>query len=315
MTHHEQAASMAAEGYTRKSGNIGICNVTTGPGGTNSITGVTGAWIDSIPQLIISGQVAKKDMINQSSLRQKGIQEINIIDIVKPVTKYALTLKDENRIRYELEKCFYLSTHGRQGPTWIDIPLDIQAKQISPKSLKAFKPPLEGPIRFKGKFNKIFNLIKKSIRPVIVIGNGVHSSKSYKEIVSLINKFNIPVLSSWNASDILRYNHKKYVGRFGLFGDRASNFTVQNSDLLIILGSRMSQPQTGYNLSLFAPEARYIYVDVDENEIRKFSGKNYIKIVSNLKLFLTNFLKFINKKKIDKNFNKIHLNWLKQTLV
>ncbi len=315
MTHHEQAASMAAEGYTRRSGNIGICNVTTGPGGTNSITGVSGAWIDSIPQLIISGQVAKKDMINKSSLRQKGIQEINIIDIVKPVTKYALILKDENRIRYELEKCFYLSTHGRQGPTWIDIPLDIQAKQISPKSLKPFRPPTKRPVSNKVKFGKILNLIKKSIRPVIVIGNGVHSSMSYREINLLINKFNIPVLSSWNASDILKYNHKKYIGRFGLFGDRASNFTVQNSDLLIILGSRMSQPQTGYNLSLFAPEANYIYVDVDKNEIKKFSGKNNLSIVSDLKIFLINFLKFMSKKYIVNNLNKIHLNWLNQTLV
>ena len=314
MTHHEQAASMAAEGYTRKSGNIGICNVTTGPGGTNSITGVTGAWIDSIPQLIISGQVAKKDMINNSLLRQKGIQEINIIDLVKPVTKYALSLKNENKIKYELEKCFYLSTNKRQGPTWIDIPLDIQAKQINPNTLKSFKPPKMRKTLNNNQFNKIFKLIKSSSRPVIIIGNGIHSSKSNKETIALIKKFNIPVLSSWNASDILKSNNNKYIGRFGLFGDRASNFTVQNSDLLIILGSRMSQPQTGYNLSLFAPEAKYIYVDIDKNEIKKFSKKNIFSVISDLKLFLMNFLKFMKNRSIDKNTNIIHLNWLKKTI-
>ena len=139
MTHGEQSACMAAEAYTRKSGKLGVCNVTTGPGGTNAITGVTGAWIDSIPQLIISGQVASKDMINQSKLRQKGVQEINITDIVKPVVKYCLTLRDEKKIKYELEKCIYLSQNGRPGPTWIDIPLDLQTKDINPKKLKSFK--------------------------------------------------------------------------------------------------------------------------------------------------------------------------------
>ena len=314
MTHGEQSASMAAEAYSRKSGKLGVCNVTTGPGGTNAITGVTGAWIDSIPQLIISGQVASKDMINQSKLRQRGVQEINITDIVKPVVKYCLTLRDEKKIKYELEKCIHISQNGRPGPTWIDIPLDLQAKKINPKKLKSFKPKKNKTTKFYKKFFEISNLIKKSVRPVVVIGNGVHVSNSKMLIKELIDIFNIPVLSSWNASDIISTNHKKYIGRFGLFGDRASNFTIQKSDLVLVLGCRLSQPQTGYNLSLFAPEAKFIHVDIDAMEISKLKGKQITKVVSDLKLFLEQFIKYIKRLKLKKSFKKIHNSWLIQNV-
>jgi len=314
MTHGEQSACMAAEAYTRKSGKLGVCNVTTGPGGTNAITGVTGAWIDSIPQLIISGQVASKDMINQSKLRQRGVQEINITDIVKPVVKYCLTLRDEKKIKYELEKCIYLSQNGRPGPTWIDIPLDLQTKDINPKKLKSFKPKKNKTIKFHNKLIKISNLIKKSSRPVIVIGNGVHLSNSKKLIKEIIDNFNMPVLSSWNASDIISTNHNRYIGRFGLFGDRASNFTIQNSDLVLVLGCRLSQPQTGYNLSLFSPDAKYIYVDIDVAEIFKFKGKNITKIISDLRLFLEQFIKFIKRFKLKNSYKKLHKDWLSHSI-
>ena len=314
MTHGEQSASMAAEAYTRKSGKLGVCNVTTGPGGTNAITGVTGAWIDSIPQLIISGQVASKDMINQSKLRQRGVQEINITDIVKPVVKYCLLLRDEKKIKYELEKCIYLSQNGRPGPTWIDIPLDLQTKDINPKKLKSFKPKKNKTIKFHNKLIKISNLITKSSRPVIVIGNGVHLSNSKKLIKEIIDNFNIPVLSSWNASDVISTDHNRYIGRFGLFGDRASNFTIQNSDLVLVLGCRLSQPQTGYNLSLFAPDANFIYVDIDVVEISKFKGKNVTKIISDLRLFLEQFIKFIKRFKLKNSYKKLHKGWLDHSI-
>jgi acetolactate synthase-1/2/3 large subunit len=310
MTHGEQSACMAAEAYTRKSGKLGVCNVTTGPGGTNAITGVTGAWIDSIPQLIISGQVALKDMINQSKLRQRGVQEINITDLVKPVVKYCLTLRDEKKIKYELEKCIYLSQNGRPGPTWIDIPLDLQTKDINPKRLKSFKPKKNKIIKFNNKLIKISNLIKKSFKPVIIIGNGVHLSNSKKLIKEIIDNFNIPVLSSWNASDVISTNHNRYIGRLGLFGDRASNFTIQDSDLVLVLGCRLSQPQTGYNSSLFAPGAKFIYVDIDVAEISKFKGKNITKIISDLRLFLEQFIKFIKRFKLKDSYKKLHKGWL-----
>ena len=314
MTHHEQAASMAAEAYTRKSGKLGVCNVTTGPGGTNAITGITGAWIDSIPQLIISGQVASQDMINKSKLRQRGIQEINITDIVKPITKYCLTLKDESKIRYELEKCIYLSKAGRPGPTWIDIPLNIQAKNVNPKKLAPYKPKKKSKISFKNNFNTINNLLSKAIRPVFVIGNGLHISESEKIFVNLIKNFNIPILSSWNASDIVSENHPKYVGRFGLFGDRASNFTIQNSDLIVVFGCRLSQPQTGYNLSLFAPDAKFIYIDIDNKEIDKLKGKKVIRIISDLKIFLLNFSKYLKKIRSKSRYKDLHKNWLRHSI-
>ena len=308
LTHHEQSAAMMSEAYSRKTGKIGVCQVTTGPGGTNAITGLVGAWIDSIPQLIISGQVATKDMINTKKIRQMGVQEINIVDIVKPVTKYAVTIRDPNQIKFELEKCLNYLSSGRPGPVWIDIPLDIQTAKINLKTLKSYKKINKKKKTKKIDLNRIYNAIKSSKRPVFVIGNGIHLSKSKKEFINISNYFNIPVLSSWSASDILETSHKKYIGRFGVFGDRASNFTVQNSDLIIVLGCRLSQPQTGYNLKLFSPKSKMIYVDVDNFEIQKFKNKIKIPVNIDLKKFLISFKKFISKKK--KFSHKEHIKWL-----
>jgi len=313
MTHHEQAAAMASEAYSRETNKIGVCQVTTGPGGTNAVTGVTGAWIDSIPMIVISGQVGSKDMINNLKIRQRGVQEINIIDIVKPITKYAKTILDENKIKYELDKCFYYSKSGRPGPVWLDIPLDIQAKKIKHKSLVSFKAKKKS-LERKIDYKKILNLINNAKRPSIVIGNGVHLSKSHKELVKLTNYLKIPILSSWNASDILP-SKREYVGRFGIFGDRASNFCVQNSDLLLVLGSRLSQPQTGYNMNIFAPDAKIIFVDIDINESNKFNGEGNIYIKKDLKEFMSKFISFLKKKqthiKKHESWNNTNLKWKK----
>ncbi len=310
MTHHEQAAAMMSEAYARKSGKIGICHVTTGPGGTNTITGIVGAWIDSIPHITISGQVAKKDMINNRQIRQMGTQEVDIVKIVKTITKYAATLKDPKKIRYELEKCLFLAKEGKPGPVWLDIPLDIQSSIIDIKKLKKFKPLLKK--KKKINFNKIYQHILQSKRPCFVIGNGIHLSNSVKDFKKIYKKFNFPILSSWNASDVLKTSDNRYVGRFGIFGDRASNFTIQNSDLIFVLGSRLSQPQTGYNLKLFAPAAKIIYVDIDLKEISKFGRKVTYKINTDLKYFLYSFRIFLNKKNF--NFCKFHhKDWLKKT--
>ena len=250
MHHHEQAATMAAEAYSRLKKSVGVVSVTTGPGGTNSITGVAGAWLDSIPLIIISGQVAKKDMINKSRTRQIGVQEINIIDIVKPITKNALTLKDPNKIKYELDKAFYLANHGRPGPVWIDVPLDIQNKKIDIKDLKKYRftPKILKENKINEKiFKRIIYFLNKSKRPVLVAGNGIHTSSSEIIFKKIVKYLKIPVLTSWNAKDLLENKDDKFIGSFGLFGDRASNFAVQNSDCLFVIGSRLSQPQTGYH--------------------------------------------------------------------
>ena len=312
MTHHEQAASMAAESYTRRSGKIGVCHVTSGPGGTNAITGVVGAFIDSIPQLIISGQVETSSLINNSSLRQRGVQEVNITKLVKPIVKYCVTIKNPDLIKYELEKAFFISQNGRPGPVWIDIPLDIQNKKVNLKRLKSFKETKKKSAPFNNKFKQIWNLIKKAKRPTFVTGNGIHLSKSEKNLKRVVKLFNIPILTSWNTSDLFTKDHQKNIGSFGIFGDRASNFTIQNSDLIIILGCRMSLPQTGYNLNLFAPEAKIIYVDIDENEIHKLK-KNTIKIVADVKFFLDEFYKYFKKKSL-KEINLIQKKWLITTV-
>lgn len=312
MTHHEQSAAMMAEAYARKTKNIGICHVTTGPGGTNSITGVIGAWIDSIPMVIISGQVAKKDMINNLKIRQMGVQEVDIVPIVSKFTKYAKTIKKSEDIEFELEKALYLAKTGKPGPVWLDIPLDIQSSQVRPSKLRKFKTPKN--FKKKINFKKIFHLIKNSKRPCIVIGNGLHISNSDKIFKKISKILNLPIISSWNASDIIDTCNDNYIGRIGIFGDRGSNFTIQNSDLAIILGCRLSQPQTGYNLKLFAPDTKFIYVDIDKKEIDKFGKKVACGINCDLFQFLTEFL---NKIKLQKNLNQWSVEkkeWIKKTI-
>jgi acetolactate synthase-1/2/3 large subunit len=314
MHHHEQAATMAAEAYSRLKKSVGVVSVTTGPGGTNSITGVAGAWLDSIPLIIISGQVAKKYMINKSRTRQIGVQEINIIDIVKPITKNALTLKDPNKIKYELDKAFYLANHGRPGPVWIDVPLDIQNKKIDIKDLKKYRftPKILKEKKINEKiFKRIIYFLNKSKRPVLVAGNGIHTSSSEIIFKKIVKYLKIPVLTSWNAKDLLENKDDKFIGSFGLFGDRASNFAVQNSDCLFVIGSRLSQPQTGYHLNKFSTKSKMIFVDQDKNEIKKFGKKIYLPINHDINIFFNKFYQFLYKKKIklnDKNY------WSKQCL-
>jgi len=319
MQHHEQAASMAAESYARTTNKIGLCSVTTGPGGTNAITGVVGAWIDSIPMIIISGQVAKKDMINETKTRQIGVQEINILDIVKPVVKYGSIIKNENNIKYELQKALYICKSGRPGPVWIDIPLDIQAKDINPKKIKKFKPKKNRNSIKKTDLIKISNLLKKSLRPSIVIGNGIHISNSSKIFRKLITRLPFPILSSWNASDIIETKNKNYIGRFGIFGDRAANFTIQNSDLVIVLGSRISQPQRGYNDKLFIQSGKMVMIDIDKYEINKFKNKIAYSIKTDLNLFIKKFYEFslvknFNNKKIEEWLNFCRKQKIKYTV-
>ncbi len=308
-THHEQAASMAAEAYCRIKKKSAILSVTSGPGGTNAITGVIGSWVDSIPMLIFSGQVESKDMIGKSQTRQIGIQEANILDLIKPITKYAITLNSKSNIENELNKALKISETGRPGPVWIDIPLDVQSKKfINKPKLKEFK--LQRTKKKKiGNMNKIYSMLAKSYRPLVLIGNGIHISKSEKEFIKFIKKIKIPILSTWNASDIVESNSKSYFGRPGLFGNRVANFAIQSCDLLLILGSRLSVPITGYQMKNFSPLSKKIYVDIDEHEIKKRGLKTKISIKCDLKLFLGQLNKFLqNKNHITK------IDWQKKLL-
>jgi len=293
-THHEQAAAMAAEGYARISGVPGATLVTSGPGGTNAITGVYGAWVDSIPAIFVSGQVTRDTLIGQTGLRQFGIQEGNIIDVVRPITKYAATITDPDTIRYHVEKACHLATTGRPGPVWIDVPLDVQNKLVNPEELRGYAP--ESPSQpcteyvLNGLVGQCVEMLSQAKRPVLIFGYGVRLAGAEDSLRDLVQRLQIPCVSSWTTSDIIPTADENYVGRSGIMGDRAGNFAVQNADLVLIVGSRMSIPQVGYNYKLFARAARKIMVDIDEIELKKPSLRPDLPICADAGQFLKSLL-------------------------
>jgi len=303
---HEQGAAIAAEAYGQYTNNIGVAMVTTGPGGTNAITGVAAAWIDSTPMMIISGQVKRTDMILDKNLRQFGSQEVNIIPIVKPITKYAVTVMNPEKIRYHLEKAYYMAITGRKGPVWLDIPLDVQGSIIDERKLEKFVPKKEINFNFNKKINTVINLINKSKRPVFFVGNGVCLSNAQKQFLQLAKNLNIPILTTWKTIDLLDEKNPLFIGRPGSIASRGANFNLQNSDLFISIGARMDLPQTAFNHKNFAKNAKKIVVDIDENEIKKLNMNIDIKLVCNAKLFIDELYK--KKEKIIYKDN----GWIKQ---
>jgi len=272
--HHEQACSLAAEAYTRYSGKMPLVCVTSGPGGTNAITGVLGAWLDSIPMFVVSGQVKRVTTIHatEAKVRQIGDQEFNITDCIAPMTKYAKYVDEANEIAYHLEKAFYLAEHGRGGPVWLDIPLDIQAAIIDTDELVHFeieKEDTEKVVYDTSNTAKIIDKIKAAKRPVILAGTGIRLGKAREEFLKVVDKLNIPVVTAWNAHDVIWDEHPLYCGRPGTIGTRGGNFIVQNSDLLITLGCRLNIRQISYNYDDFAKDAYKIIVDIDAEELKK----------------------------------------------
>lgn len=293
-THHEQAAAMAAEGYARVTGKPGVALVTSGPGGTNATTGVCGAWIDSIPTIFISGQVTSDTLIAETGLRQFGIQESNIVELVKPITKYAVTVTDPLTIKFHLQKAHHLATTGRPGPVWLDIPLDVQGRMINIDDLTGYIPEELNASEQRDilalQVEQSIAMLRQAERPVLITGYGVRLAKAELEIITLIEKLGIPVISSWTSSDLIPTDHAHYIGRSGIMGDRAGNFTVQNADLLLILGSRMSIPQVGYNFKTFARGAKRIVVDIDQKELDKLSIKPDLPILADVRAFILELL-------------------------
>jgi acetolactate synthase-1/2/3 large subunit len=284
--YHEQACAMAAEGYFRIANKPACVLVTNGPGSSNTITGVLGAYQDSIPMIIISGQVPSNQSLsslNNVNLRQLGVQECDIISMVKSITKYAVQITNHNTIVYHLEEAYKQATTGRGGPVWLDIPLDVQNKEISLNETNT---------------NEIIEQIFKSKRPVIITGNGVHLSKSESLFNELKNILKLPVISTWTSKDLMDHNDPLFVGNFGLLGERAANFAVQNADLLLILGSRMSIPNIGYQHNLFSPNSIKIMVDVDFNELKKPTLKIDYPINKDLKDFILDFTNELKNKNI-----------------
>lgn len=317
--HHEQTCAMAAEAEARLTNHPAIVNVTTGPGGINAINGVFGAYVDSIPMIIVSGQVKRETLVrfNNSGLRQLGDQEVDIVQMVNGVTKYAQCILDPLSIRYHLEKAIFLATHGRPGPVWLDIPIDIQSMDINVESLASFHSVDEIDEEFNGPnigfmVEKLFEELKKCERPVIYTGFGIWASNTQVQLLTLAEKYKIPIVTSFNSNDLIHDNHECYVGRGGTIGNRSGNFVLQSADLVIVLGSRLNIRQVSYNWRSFASNAFKIGVDVDIAELNKPTCKYDLKIHSTLDYFFDQ----VFNKPIELNIPQFNdwLRWSKQRL-
>jgi len=282
---HEQASAVAAENYSKATNDVGVCLVTTGPGSTNAITGVAGAWLDSTPMIIISGQVKRTDRAFDGNnkplgMRQVGVQEVDIVSIVSPITKYAVTVLEPSHIRYHLEKAFYLARTGRPGPVWIDVPLDVQASPIDdPATLRGFDPAeiavIQDRIRaadLKVQIGKILEKLNRAERPMLLIGNGIRLSRAEAEMKQLLRALNIPTEVTWLAIDLIADDDPLYVGRPGSIAQRGANFAIQNCDFLLSIGARLDRVVTGYAPERFARNACKAMVDIDPTELRKMGN-------------------------------------------
>ncbi len=309
--HHEQSSAIAAESYFRLSGKIAVVQVTAGPGAINTLNGVFGAYVDSIGMIIISGQSKRETLAKNCHLplRQLGDQEVNIVGMVRGITKYATVLDNPNNVKQTLEKAIYLASNGRPGPVWIDIPIDVQATRVNENELAEFDKEntetflrdddvsenakmefmVEDISQVREKVLKLIERLNQSKRPVIFAGSGIRISNQKKNFDLLVEKLKIPVVSGWNAHDVISNDNKNFCGRPGSVGDRGGNFTVQNSDFLLILGSRLNIRQVSYNWKNFGKNAFKVHVDIDKAELEKPTLRSDIKIHSNLKTFFNIF--------------------------
>lgn len=270
--HHEQACAIAAESYFRYSGRMAAVNVTTGPGGLNTLTGIHGAWTDSLGMIVISGQVKRETLVacaGPEGLRQLGDQEVDIVSVVRPLTKYAALVERPEDIRYHLEKALYLAQMGRPGPVWIDVPSDIQGAMVDPEGLRGFEPESTVGVPMDSQINAFLDLLRLSKRPVVLPGSGIRIAGAVDSFRSMVESLRLPVATAFNAHDLLEDDHPCLVGRPGTVGDRAGNFAVQNADLVIIFGCRLNIRQIGYNWTAWARAAKKIMVDVDPLELAK----------------------------------------------
>ena len=305
--HHEQACAIAAEGYAKVSGRLPLVSVTSGPGGTNAITGLIGAWLDSVPMLVISGQVKRETTIVHSDvpLRQLGDQEFNIVDMVGCATKFAVYVDDPNLIQFYLDKAIYLATTGRFGPCWIDIPLDVQGAiietddlvQFDPSSVKPEYPHYEG-----FGYKEVMERLRDAKRPVIYAGEGIRFGNAKKQLREFAERYQIPVVTSWNARDAFSDQHELYAGMPGTVGTRGGNFNVQNSDFLLVLGCRLNIRQISYNWKAFAKNAFIAMVDIDENEMKKKTLRVGLPIHADVREFLEYAL-------ADHSYSFSHIQW------
>jgi acetolactate synthase-1/2/3 large subunit len=318
--HHEQAAAFAAESYYRLSNRLAVLNVTTGPGGINALNGVYGAYVDSLGMLVISGQVKRETFLKNYSisLRQLGDQETDIVSIAKTITKYATVLQDPNMVRMVMDKAIFLSTFGRPGPVWVDVPIDVQGTLIDPTALRGWSDrDLKrlandsdihvnsidellnlGNSDLQNEIKQLLIKLKESKRPVLLAGSGIRISGMHSKFTKLIDKLKIPVVTGWNAHDVIENDNQYYCGRPGTVGNRAGNFTVQNADLLIVLGCRLNIRQVSYGWKNFAQNAYKVMVDVDRSELipRLMESLDSFEKVNDNSKEHSNYLKWCREK-------------------
>lgn len=320
--HHEQACAIAAEAYARLDNKIAAVCVTTGPGGTNALTGVVGGWLDSIPMFIISGQVRYDTTARYAlqytgtPLRAMGDQEYDIVKSVEHMTKYAVMIEDPKTIRYALEKAWHLSTTGRPGPVWIDIPVNYQGMYIETDELEGYDSAEDDaklpPAVSEDVVKEVIEKIKNAKRPVFHAGYGIRLSGAYKEFRELAEKLNIPIVTYWNAVDLVEDDYPLYTGRAGNMGDRPGNWAIQNADLILAVGTRISIRQVGYNWKTWAREAEVIMVDIDQAELKKPTLHVEMPIWADAKDFLTKMNRLTSEKVFtDESWLKICEGWKK----
>ena len=308
--HHEQTASMALEAYSRATENFGVGIFTTGPGCTNTITGLAGAWQDSVPCLFISGQVKKSEASANSgikNLRQFGVQELDIIPIIKSITKYAVTINRPEKIRYELEKAVHIAKTGRPGPVWIEIPMDVQSAKINDELEQYIPEKNTKPAINKKDIEHLSTLLKNSQRPVIIAGQGIRIAGAIECFNEFVEKYGIPVVTPYLGIDVMKHNDKHYIGKSGGKGDRPANFAMQNSDLVISIGSSLHVTVIGYNYLQFAREAKKIIIDIDDTSHQKKTIKKDLFIQADAKDLLEKLLENLKNIKLN-NYS----NWLEK---
>jgi acetolactate synthase-1/2/3 large subunit len=321
--HHEQASAIAAESYSKATNNLGVALVTTGPGGTNAITGVVGAWLDSTPMLVISGQVKRADRMYRPDgtplgVRQRGSQEVDIVSLVRPITKYALTIEDPQSIRYHLEKAAHLARTGRPGPVWIDIPIDVQAAPVEPGSMRGFDPA-ESSQRSQDdlasdlvtQVRDVIDRLNRAERPFIFAGNGVRVSGAAAAFEKLVRLLNVPVGLTWLAMDLLDDDDPLFVGRPGTVASRGANFALQNADFVLVIGTRLDPPLMGWDPRHFARGAYKTVVDIDPAELRKLEGAIDNPICADAHTFIDHMLRQAASV-LDKNKNRDRSPWLQR---
>lgn len=296
---HEQGAAIAAESYGQHTNTPGCVLVTSGPGATNAITGVTAGWIDSTPMFIISGQAKRSDLVGTKGVRQIGSQEVQIIDMVKPITKYAVQIMEPTEIKYHLEKAWYECTNGRPGPVWLSIPLDVQGATVDETSLNSFISDKEKPVDIDLYVNETIRLLAQSNKPLFIAGNGIKLADAVTDFYQLIERIKAPVITTWKTIDMFAEDYPYYAGHPGIMGDRAANKILQEADLIISIGSRLDTSITAFDESRFGIKAKKVIVDIDSNEINRMTMNKDVAVACDAKGFIQAFYKQLDSKSLN----------------